>query len=159
MSEISLVRVVTNSVETMLPLAQEKRLQLKVDVDAELAPIYGAYERLKQVVTNLLSNAIKFTPAGGMVTVRVKNGVDCAQVEVADTGSGIPAEELPKIFDDFYRGLNVAGRGAGLGLSIAKRIIEAHNGKIWAVSPCPGNDRGSQFIFTIPKELRTVTEE
>ena len=159
MSEISLAQVIFDSIETMQPLAGDKGLEVKVDVDAELPPIYGAYKRLEQVVTNLLSNAIKFTPAGGMVTVRIKNGVDCVQVEVADTGCGIPAEELPKIFDDFYRGLDVAERGAGLGLSIAKRIIEAHNGKIWAVSPCPGNDRGSQFIFTIPKELRTVTEE
>jgi len=72
-------------------------------------------------------------------------------VEVIDTGIGIPAEELPRIFDDFYRGLSSANKGAGLGLSIAKRIIEAHGGKIWAVSPPSGKDNGSEFIFTLPK--------
>ena len=159
MNKISLAQVITDSVEIMLPLAEEKGLHVKVDVDAELPLIYGAQERLKQVATNLLSNAVKFTATGGTVAVKIKNDVNYIQVEVADNGIGISVEELPRIFDDFYRGLDVAERGAGLGLSISKRIIEAHNGKIWAVSPCPGSDRGSQFTFTIPKDLRTVKEE
>ena len=150
MSEISLGQVVVDSVETMQPLAEDKGLQLKVEMDAEIPTIHGTQQRLKQVVTNLLSNAIKFTPSGGMVSVKIKNNADYARVEIADTGPGIPAEELPKIFDDYYRGLDMAERGAGLGLSIAKRIIEAHQGKLWAISPCPGSDKGSQFIFTIP---------
>ena len=150
-SEISLAQVIMDSVELMRPLAEEKGIQLKVEVDEELPPIYGARDRLKQVVTNLLSNGIKFTPAEGMVAVKAIDGTDSVRVEVVDTGVGITAEELPRIFDDFYRGLNSSERGAGLGLSIAKRIIEAHGGKIWAVSPCPGSDAGSDFIFTLPK--------
>jgi len=154
MSKISLEQVVMDSVELMQPLAQEKGLQLKTELNYSLSPVYGAQDRLKQVLINLLSNAIKFTPSGGTVVVKAKDGTDDIQVEVVDTGRGIPTEELPKIFDDFYRGLDLDERGAGLGLSIAKRIIEAHQGKIWAVSPCPGSDKGSQFVFTLPKAER-----
>lgn len=150
-SKISLGQLIMDSIEIMQPLAQEKGLQLRVEVAEGLPPIYGAPDRLKQVVINLLSNGIKFTPAGGIVAVKAKDDTDYIQVEVVDTGVGIPAGELPKIFDDFYRGLDLTERGAGLGLSIAKRIIEAHQGKIWAVSPCPGSDKGSQFILTLPK--------
>lgn len=154
MSTISLEQVVMDSVELMQPLAQEKGLQLKTELNHSLSPVYGAQDRLKQVLINLLSNAIKFTPSGGVVAVKAKDGTDDIQVEVVDTGRGIPAEELPKIFDDFYRGLDLDEKGTGLGLSMAKRIIEAHRGRIWAVSPCPGSDKGSQFVFTLPKAER-----
>ena len=159
MSKTSLAQVIMDSIEVMRPLAEEKGVQVKAEVAEGLPSIYGAQERLEQVVTNLLSNGIKFTPAGGIVAVKAKDGTDHIQVEVVDSGVGIPAEELPKIFDDFYRGLNLAEKGAGLGLSIAKRIIEAHQGKIWAVSPPPGSDRGSQFAFTLPKDLKVVKEK
>ena len=159
MTKISLAQVIMDSIELTRPLAEEKGLQLKAEVAGGLPPIYGAQQRLKQVVVNLLSNGIKFTPTGGTVAVKVKNGTDYVQVEVTDSGVGVSAEELPRIFDDFYRGLNLPEKGAGLGLSIAKRIIEAHQGKMWAVSPCPGSDKGSQFTFTLPKDLHTVREE
>ncbi|MBN2186978.1 MAG: cyclic nucleotide-binding domain-containing protein [Dehalococcoidia bacterium] len=158
-SKISLAQVIMDSVEAMQPLAEEKGLQLKAEVAEELPPVYGAQERLKQVVINLLSNAIKFTPTGGMVAVKAEDGTDDIQVEIMDTGVGIPAEELPKIFDDYYRGLDLTEKGAGLGLSIAKRIIEAHQGKVWVASPCPGSNKGSQFIFTLPKDLKVVKKE
>ncbi|MCK4242103.1 MAG: HAMP domain-containing histidine kinase [Dehalococcoidia bacterium] len=158
-SKISLAQVIVDSVEAIQPLADEKGLQIKVDLDQEPLLIYGAKDRLKQVVTNLLSNAVKFTPPEGIVMVKAQDGADRVQVEVMDTGIGIPAEELPRVFDDFYRGLNLAKRGAGLGLSISKRIIEAHQGEIWAVSPCPGSDKGSQFIFTLPKDLKIAKEK
>ncbi len=159
MSKISLAQVIVDSVEAIQPLADEKGLQVKVELAQELPLIYGAEVRLKQVVTNLLSNAVKFTPAEGMVLVKAQDGADHVQVEVMDTGIGIPADELPRVFDDFYRGLNLAKRGAGLGLSISKRIIEAHQGEIWAVSPCLGSDKGSQFIFTLPKDLKIAKEK
>ena len=153
MNKISLEKVIMDCVEIIQPLAEEKGLQLKAEVAEGLHPVYGDRERLKQVVLNLLSDGVKFTPHGGMVTVTAKDGVGYTQVEVADTGIGIPAEELPKIFDDFYRGLNLAEKGSGLGLSIAKRIVEAHRGKIWVVSPYPGSDKGTKFIFTLPNDL------
>jgi len=150
MERISVAKVIEDCVEAMRPLAEEKGLQLVAEVSPELPAILGAQERLKQAVTNLLSNAIKFTPHG-VVTVKAKDGTDGIQVEVADTGIGIPAEELPRIFDGFYRGLDMAEGGAGLGLSITKRIVEAHRGRIWVVSPCPESGKGSKFTFTLPR--------
>jgi signal transduction histidine kinase len=70
--------------------------------------------------------------------------------EVSDTGCGIPEDELPRIFEDFFRASNIATKGTGLGLSISKRIIEAHNGRIWAESPCPETGKGSKFSFVLP---------
>lgn len=158
MERISMAKVIEDCVEVMYPLAKEKGLQLVTEVPQELPAIPGSQERLKQVVTNLLSNAIKFTPSGGTVTVRAKDEQDFVQVEVADTGIGIPVEELPKLFDGFYRGLDMAGRGAGLGLSISKKIVEAHHGRIWAVSPCPESGRGSKFTFTLSKDWKKAGE-
>jgi len=150
MERISVAKVIEDCVEAMRLLAEEKGLQLVAEISPEVPAILGAQERLKQTVTNLLSNAIKFTPHG-VVTVKAKDGTDGIQVEVADTGIGIPTEELPRIFDGFYRGLDMAERGAGLGLSITKRIVEAHRGRIWVVSPCPESGKGSKFTFTLPR--------
>ena len=76
------------------------------------------------------------------------------QVDVIDTGIGITTEDLPKIFDGFYKGLDMEKRGAGLGLSISKRIIEGHGGKIWATSPCAETGKGSRFTFILPKKAK-----
>jgi len=153
MAEISLVKVIEDCAETMRPLAAGKGLRLDVFAARELAAIPGNPERLKQVVTNLLSNAIKFTPSGG-ITVRVTDERDHLRVDVIDTGMGIPTEDLPKVFDGFYIGLDMEKRGAGLGLSISKRIVEGHGGKIWATSPCPETGKGSRFTFTVPKSSK-----
>ena len=151
MERISLAEVIEGCVETMRPLAEKKGLQLIAEVPRGLPAVLGTSVRLEQVVRNLLSNAIKYTHSGGVVTVKVTDETYDIQAEVVDTGIGIPAEELPKIFDGFYRGVDIAERGTGLGLSISKKIVEAHHGKIWAVSPNPGNGKGSKFIFTLPK--------
>jgi len=150
--EISLAKVVEDAAETVRPLAVEKGLQLIVEMPRQLPPVLGNADRLKQVMTNLLSNAIKFT-ASGTITVRARDAGNCVQVDVLDTGSGIPVEDLPKVFDGFYKGLNAEKRGAGLGLSICKRIIEGHGGKIWAISPCPETGKGSRFSFVVPKAV------
>jgi len=159
MTKLSLAQVVLESVDAMQPLAKEKDLLLQADIPAHLPPIQGYHEQLKQVLANLLSNGIKFTPAGGMVTVRVIERAEYVETQVRDTGVGIPPKELPKIFDDFYRGLDLAERGAGLGLSIAKRIVEAHHGQIWATSPCPDTGKGSQFVFSLPRGLEESSRE
>ncbi len=148
--EVSLMKVIEDCTETMQPLAVEKGLQLDVALPRQLPVVLGNSGRLKQVMTNLLSNAIKFTPSGG-VTVRAKDEKDHVRVDVIDTGIGIPTEDLPKVFDGFYKGLNVEHRGAGLGLSISKRIVEGHGGKIWATSPTPETGKGSKFTFILPK--------
>ena len=151
MARISLAEVIEGCVETMRPLAEKKGLQLIAEVPRGLPAVLGSPARLEQVVRNLLSNAIKYTHSGGVVAVKVKDETYDIQAEVADTGIGIPTEELPKIFDGFYRGLDITERGTGLGLSISKKIVEAHHGRIWAMSPCPENGKGSKFVFTLPK--------
>jgi signal transduction histidine kinase len=159
MGRISLAPLIMSTVDEMRPLADDRGLEIKVEMAQELTSIRGDQTQLKHVIMNLLSNAIKFTPAGGSVTVRVKDEAEYLQVEVIDTGIGIATEEVPKIFDEFYRGLDLTERGAGLGLSIAKRIVEAHGGKILAVSPAPGSAKGSQFIVTLPKDVSCAGEE
>jgi signal transduction histidine kinase len=153
--EVSLAKVIEDCAETMRPLAEDKKLQLIVDIPQELPIVLGVADRLKQVVTNLLSNAIKFTTSGG-VTVRGKDEKDHVRVDVIDTGIGIPTEDLPKIFDGFYKGLDMEQRGAGLGLSISKKIIEGHGGKIWATSPGPETGKGTMFTFILPKNHKQV---
>jgi signal transduction histidine kinase len=156
MEAISLLKVVENSREVIGPLAKDKRLQLAVDVPAGLPQIYGDSNRLQQVFDNLLGNAVKFTPAGGTIALKVAEADDHIEVEVMDSGVGIPPEDMPKIFSDFYRGVRITSTGAGLGLAISKKIVEAHGGKIWAESPCPESGVGSKFTFTLPRKQATT---
>lgn len=150
MKEISLLQVIKDSIESERHLAEENGVRIKVEVPEVLGAIKGSAPRLKQVITNLLNNAIKYTP-GGTVTVRVQERGEDLLVEVMDTGIGIPNEDMPRLFEDFFRASNVEIKGTGLGLSIAKRIIEAHGGKIWAESPCPETNTGCKFSCTLPK--------
>ena len=89
------------------------------------------------------------------MTVRVSEKKDEVQVEVIDTGIGIPAEDQPRLFEDFFRASNVENKGTGLGLSITRRIVEAHGGSIRAESPSPETGRGSKFTFTLPKKVES----
>lgn len=148
--EVCLMKVIEDCTETMRPLAVEKGLELTLKTPRELPTIMGNAGRLKQVMTNLLSNAIKFTPSGEII-VRAKEEKDDVRVDVIDAGIGIPSEDLPKVFDGFYKGLDMEKRGAGLGLSICKRIIDGHGGKISATSPCPETGKGTRFTFILPK--------
>jgi len=129
-------------------------LRITTDISPDLPPIFGSPIRLQQVFTNLLSNAIKFTPKGGTVTLRLLE-IDSEMVgEICDTGLGIPDEDLPRIFEDFYRASNVNVPGTGLGLSIVKRIVEAHGGRIRVESPCHETGVGCKFSFALPTRLR-----
>ena len=150
MKDFSLNQVIKNRLQDQRKLAKEKGLQLKVELPDESPVIRGSSMRLQQVITNLVDNAINYTPKG-TITVRVIEGRNDIQVEVIDTGIGIPPDDLPQIFDDFFRASNVEVKGTGLGLSISKRIVEAHGGKIWCESPCPETNAGSKFTFTLPK--------
>jgi signal transduction histidine kinase len=107
-------------------------------------------DRLTQVLVNLVGNAILYTDAGGRVDIRARPVESAVVVEVADTGIGIPKEDLGKIFDRFYRGESERVQqcqGTGLGLAIVKSFVEMHGGRIWVESE-PG--RGSTFTFTLP---------
>jgi len=153
MKEISLRQVIRNCLEGQRDLAKEKGIKIKVEIPEKISKIRGSSPRLQQVITNLIDNAITYTPEG-TVTLRVEEKNNEIQVEVIDTGIGIPPEDMPQLFEDFFRASNVEAKGTGLGLSISKRIVEAHGGKIWCESPCPESNQGSKFTFTLPKRRR-----
>jgi signal transduction histidine kinase len=150
MKEVSLPEIIEGSIEGQRNLAEEKGIKLVIEVPEKLPRIEGSASRLKQVVTNLVNNAINYT-GEGMVTVKASEHADDLQVDVIDTGIGVPPEDLPQLFSDFFRASNVETKGTGLGLSISRRIVEAHGGKIWVESPPPGASKGSKFSFTLPK--------
>ena len=151
MKEISLREVVKRSLDDLRNSAKEKGVKLKVELPETLPKIRGSSPRLQQVITNLVNNAVNYTPEG-VVTIRIREVGKNMQVEVMDTGIGIPPKDLPRVFDDFFRASNVDKKGTGLGLSIVKRIVETHGGKIWVESPCPESNTGSKFTFTLPKK-------
>jgi signal transduction histidine kinase len=135
-------------------------LHLDVSALTETATVVGDSIRLQQVFTNLLSNAVKFTPRGGHVVVALTTNDRDVHVTIADTGSGISADLLPHVFDAYRQGretLHQSVKGLGLGLSIAKYIIDRHTGTIAAASDGPGC--GSAFTITLalaPKSERHV---
>jgi signal transduction histidine kinase len=128
--------------------AAEHRITLLTEVPEQLPPVSADVDRLLQVLSNLLGNAIKFTQPDGRVTVSASTADQEIMVSVADTGVGIPADELHLVFDRFWHAQKTSHvRGTGLGLAIAQGIIEAHGGRIW-VESAPGS--GSTFSFTLP---------
>ncbi len=135
-----------------LPAYQEKGVHLEMEVEAGLPDLWVDQERMLQVFSNLLENALRYTPEGGRVTLRARRaGPRRVRFEVQDTGVGIPPEHLPHIFKRFYRVERSRSRaygGSGLGLTIARLLVEAHGGRIWAESP--GRGRGSTFIVEVP---------
>jgi signal transduction histidine kinase len=153
MEPTSILEVIEHPIEVAQTLAKDKGVEFDIIAPQKLPSIEGSAERLQQVFTNLLGNAVKFTPSGGTVSIKLQDKEDHILIEVMDTGVGIPSDELPRIFDDFYRGIRLDAAGAGLGLSISKRIIEAHQGKIWVESPSPESGVGSKFTFTLPKDM------
>lgn len=154
MNDVSLGQIIRVCVKDLCDLAEQKNINLKAEIPRSLPKIRGSAPRLQQVIINLINNAISYTPEGRVI-IRVTKKDNELEVEVIDTGIGIPTEDLPRIFDDFFRASNVETRGTGLGLSIAKRIVETHGGKIWAESPCPETNAGSKFVFTLPMKSET----
>ena len=156
MTEVSLAQVIDKFVEESCSLAEQKGIKFSVHIPPNLSCVYGAPTRLQQVITNLVNNAINYTSEGEVV-VRVVETDNEILVEVADTGCGIPPDDMPRLFEDFFRGSNVGPKGTGLGLSISRRIVEAHGGKIWAESPCAETGKGSKFCFTLTKKVKVNT--
>jgi two-component system sensor histidine kinase GlrK len=142
-----LIQKVTAEIE---PLAMAKKIRLQVESQEPLPPVKMDREKILQVLRNFLGNAVKFTLEGGEVRIIACREDGKMKVSVSDTGPGIPKENLATIFEKFRQGPREnagAGKGTGLGLAIAKQIIAAHGGEIWAESE-PG--RGSSFIFALP---------
>ena len=140
-------------VSVMKPQADKKNIQVELDAPAGLPVVEGDAGRLKQVLMNLLSNAIKYTAPGGRVNARAGQRNDSVQVAIEDTGRGIPEQDLPHIFDKFYRVADSEGwaTGTGLGLSIAKEIVEVHGGQIDVVSQV---GVGTTVTLVIPRSYR-----
>jgi signal transduction histidine kinase len=147
----------TESIEDTRLVAADKDIHVKVEPPPKFEPIVGARRRMRQVFTNLLNNAIKFSPPGSTVIFRAWYEPDFLFFEVEDEGPGIPPEDLPHLFKDFFRASNVGDvPGAGLGLSIAKKIVDAHNGQILVknLEAEPGKT-GTRFTVVIPRNLMT----
>lgn len=145
----SLARTVT---KRLAPRAESKRIILDLELTPNLPPLLADEDRAIQILTNLTGNALQYTPEGGRVTISAKRVNDEIQISVRDTGIGIPIEHLPHIFDRFYRvdksRSRRAGGGSGIGLTIARALVEAQGGRIWAESE--GEGKGSRFTFTLP---------
>ncbi|HYT68740.1 MAG TPA: GAF domain-containing sensor histidine kinase [Vicinamibacterales bacterium] len=148
--EVDLGAVLRSVVESIVPVAANAGLQLDVSPLPRVW-VHGDMRRLEQVFLNLLGNAVKFTPEGGRVALSVRAEDDAVEVRISDTGSGIDAAFIPHMFEAFRQADSTAARrygGVGLGLSIAKELVEAHKGRIEAESA--GTGRGATFIVTLP---------
>jgi two-component system phosphate regulon sensor histidine kinase PhoR len=140
--------LVTQAVERMSHQAERAGLNLVVDLESDLPEVSMDTDRMQQVMSNLLHNAIKFTLPGGRIIVSAQKVENAVRVSIQDTGVGIPDEDVPRIFERFYKADRArSGGGTGLGLSIARHIVEGHGGKIGLESRL---GEGSTFFFTIP---------
>src|SRR5690606_508861 len=130
------------------PLAEERAVTLAVSVTPPLSPVRADRRRLLQAVSNLIDNALKFVPSGGRVELRAEDDGGKVRISVSDTGPGIPAEQLPHLFDRFWQGHRDSGHGAGLGLAIVKGIADAHGA---ALHVAAGEQAGSTFAITLQR--------
>ena len=148
--------VVAETCDALTTEAQRKLQRLECQVNGDLPPVHGDRHRLIQVLTNLVGNALKFTGESGHVTVTAhKDDAGNVVVSVTDSGPGIAPEHLAQVFNPYWQAGQTARLGAGLGLAIAKGIVEAHGGRIWATST-PGS--GSTFAFSLPPLAETPAE-
>jgi signal transduction histidine kinase len=146
MEQVRLEELVVETVEAM---RQESAARLVVEVPRDLGLARGAPEQIQRVLFNLIQNAIRHTPADGSVTVRAASAAGGVEIEVADTGTGIAADDHDRVFEAFFQGGAGAARtngSAGLGLAISRAIVEAHGGRIW-LEPCAA---GTSVRFTLP---------
>ncbi|HEY0143254.1 MAG TPA: HAMP domain-containing sensor histidine kinase [Thermoanaerobaculia bacterium] len=134
--------------------AASQAVTLQFLSDESLPPVHADRHRIMQVLSNLIGNALKFTPAGGIITLRAEKHGHDVQFLVSDTGPGIPKENLADVFSPYWQAKRAERLGAGLGLPIAKGIVESHGGRIWAESE-PGE--GTRFYFTLPVHIESAT--
>jgi len=151
---LGILPIVSETVQLMKPQADEKDIEITMDISDNLPLVFVDGDRTRQIITNLLSNSIKFTPEKGKVSIKIQDEGEHVQVSISDTGIGIPPEQINRIFDKFEQVREVRERvkgpkGTGLGLAIVKSLVEAQGGKIWVESEV---DKGSTFYFTLPKQ-------
>lgn len=151
---VDLISMTNEIVALFIKRAQEanKAMEITMSTDPAIPRVLADPERIRQVIDNLVDNAYNYTPANGKIQIYLQNADSMVQVDIKDSGIGIPFEQQERIFDRFFRGedpLVLATPGTGLGLSIVKQLVEMHHGKIWMFSTgIPG--QGSTFSFTIP---------
>ena len=153
------ITFILNRFDKMKSQDEEKKYELVRDYPINSVWIEIDTDKMTQVIDNILNNAIKYSPDGGKITVSMKTTDDQMILSISDQGLGIPKEDLPKIFDRFYRVDKARSRaqgGTGLGLAIAKEIVKQHNGFIWAKSEY---GKGSTFTIVLPYDKDAVKEE
>ncbi len=146
----SLADLISDTLESFSELATRRGVTLEGGLESGVDPVFMDTQRIGRVLNNLISNAVRHTPSGGRVEVRARRLSAGVQVTISDTGEGIYPEDLPHVFERFYRGEKSRSRltgGAGLGLAIARGIVQAHGGQIHAESQ---PEQGTRFIFTLP---------
>jgi signal transduction histidine kinase len=155
LEEASLHDLISDTISSFKPQAEQEGVRLAGEVVGDVAPVLANPPRLQRVLHNLVSNVLRHTPGDGSVTLRATREGEEAQVEVSDTGEGIAAEDLPRVFERSFRSDQSRTRaetddapGAGLGLAIARGLVEAHGGTM-AVESDPGH--GSRFRFTLKR--------
>lgn len=148
MEQLDLRDVVKEAAQAVRSPLSGKRQRLEVDLPGAPVWVEADWVRLQQVLSNLLLNAIKYTPQQGALKVRLTEDAGRAVLYVSDTGRGIHADLLSKVFDPFVSGDSPSGHGLGVGLAIAREYVELHGGTIHATSP--GVGRGSEFVVTLP---------
>ena len=149
LTDMSLNSLLEEQVKRLLPLARENGIEINLSMKEEVR-VSGDSLKLQQVIYNVIDNAIKYTPRGGEVETTLTRSGRKAVIRIADTGIGIPAEDLPHIFDRFYRVDKARSRatgGTGLGLSIVKQIVQMHGGDIRASS---AEGKGTTFEIELP---------
>ena len=158
MTVFSLKNTINNALASVKARADDKSIELHCDIEPGVDKVVGNQFSIEEVIMNLLFNAIKYTLEKGVIKVTAGNQQNCIRVGISDTGIGIPHDEIPRIFDEFYRASNARKTlqdGSGLGLSIVKQIIDRHGGKIWADSE---ENNGTTFWFTLPKEINNQVD-
>jgi PAS domain S-box-containing protein len=151
-SSVDLAEVVANALGMVSVQAQEKALQLSIEVPAGITPIIADVQKVKQILYNLLSNAVKFTPTGGRIKLVVREDKGEVRVEICDTGPGIARTDQKRLFKPFTQLKNLSNdayEGTGLGLALTKQLVELHEGRVWLRS-CVG--QGSTFGFSLPRQ-------
>lgn len=160
-AEVNIGEVITKTLTEIQPLADEKKIQLKVEQPGELPKMSIDASRFQEILENILSNAIKYSLEGGQVTLTVKVEAEFLKLEVADQGIGIPEKDQFKVFSRFFRAENALNRepnGSGFGLFVVKSYIEGWGGKIWFESPTLENGTGTTFFLQIPLKIEVPVD-
>jgi two-component system phosphate regulon sensor histidine kinase PhoR len=150
---LSLKNIIDEVGDMLTVQMKERQINFSAEIPDNMPEVMADYSQLKRVFINLVNNALKYTPPGGRIVIRVHSTDMGIQVDVTDTGCGIPEDAMDKLFTEFYRvdiAINQEVKGTGLGLAMVKHIIEAHKGRIWVRSK---TGFGSTFSFTIPKSV------